>query len=211
VHQATLVLLVLREREETGVNQDRGVCRGRSGHKVRQEKQVTTETLGPPELPAFPDQQDHLEIPETQEQQGSQVRLVLQEREERGEREEILVMMDSLELQVPLEHQESQVIKAQMDQRAQMVILDRRELKAPEEKLVYLAHEDQSGLPEQTDHQEKEENEDLLEPRVTAAQRVSGVQGVLVDKMEHLVIEESLESGERRERQGREAQLVLLV
>jgi hypothetical protein len=135
----------------------------------------------------------------------------LQEREERGEREEILVMMDSLELQVPLEHQESQVIKAQMDQRAQMVILDRRELKAPEEKLVYLAHEDQSGLPEQTDHQEKEENEDLLEPRVTAAQRVSGVQGVLVDKMEHLVIEESLESGERRERQGREAQLVLLV
>ena len=63
MHQATLVLLVLREREETGVNQDRGVCRGRSGHKVRQEKQVTTETLGPPELPAFPDQQDHLEIP----------------------------------------------------------------------------------------------------------------------------------------------------
>ena len=38
---------------------------------------------------------------------------------------------------------------------------------------VYLAHEDQSGLPEQTDHQEKEENEDLLEPRVTAAQRWS--------------------------------------
>ena len=36
---------------------------------------------------------------ETQEQQGSQVRLVLQEKEERGEREEILVMMDSLERQ----------------------------------------------------------------------------------------------------------------
>ena len=38
---------------------------------------------------------------------------------------------------------------------------------------VHLAHEDHSGLPEQTDHQEKEENEDLLEPRVTVAQRWS--------------------------------------
>ena len=63
VHQETPVLLVLREREETGVNLDRGVCRGRSGHKVRQENQATTETLGPPEQPAFPDQQDRLEIP----------------------------------------------------------------------------------------------------------------------------------------------------
>ena len=36
---------------------------------------------------------------------------------------------------------------------------------------VHLVNEVQLGLLEQTDHLEREENVDLLEPRVTAAQR----------------------------------------